>query len=114
MLDTREYGELVDWHRPPKQDTGRLTGDCLIGPVTNKFRPERGGASTFPKQMHTGLLPAAAARCLSVTIALCVIDISKSCRHSVSCPDLIRCETIYDDPTLASAFAGALRLVIHS
>ena len=52
----------------PEQDTGRLTGDCLSGPVTNKLIPERGGASTFPKPMHKGLLAAAAGRCLSATI----------------------------------------------
>ena len=38
-----------------------MTGGCLLpGPVTNKFIPERGDASTFSKQMHKGLLTATA------------------------------------------------------
>ena len=32
--------------------------DFLSGPVTNKFIPDRGSASTFPKQIHYGLLTA--------------------------------------------------------
>ena len=54
----------------PEQGTGRLTGDCLSSPVTNKLIPERGEASIFPKQMHKGLHRVATGQCLSATIAL--------------------------------------------
>ena len=33
----------------PQKGTGRLTGNGLLGSVTNKFIPERGDASTFCK-----------------------------------------------------------------
>ena len=68
LLGTREYNELVYWHRP-KQGTSRLTGGCLSGPVINKFLSERGGANTFSKQIHKGLLTAAAGQYLSANIA---------------------------------------------
>ena len=69
-FDTRECGELIDWHNLPQKGTIRLTGDCLPGPMTDKFLPERGGASTFPNRMHNDLLSATAGRCLSATIDL--------------------------------------------
>ena len=81
----------------------------MLYSVTNKFIPERSSASDFSKQMHKGLVPAAATRCLLAalfsqrdTVSLSVSPLGILCRS----------DTVYDhydDPTLASAFAGALR-----
>ena len=73
--------------RSPKtarEVNGTSFGDGCLPPVYPHLYPDAFGC------FHV-------IRCLSAPIALVsysVIEIELSCRHSVSCPDLIRCETI--------------------
>ena len=54
---TWKCGIFVDIHRPPGK-YGSIDERLSAWSVTNKIIIERDGASTFPKQMHKGLLTA--------------------------------------------------------